>query len=121
MRLTKLQAKTKRKYYIVYKLTNSQDKKSYIGAHKIIFGRENDGYICSSKLVFALVKKNPELFSKTILARYSTAREADRAEKRFISQYDTYKHGYNRSRDGGHYTCYGNKKYGKIKMKRRKT
>lgn len=122
MRLTKLQAKRYKKYYIVYRIHNSQEKQSYIGCHKIRFGVEQDGYICSSTLVFALIKKNPKVFSKTILARYSTAKEADRAEKRFIKKYDTFRNGYNRTKDGGHYTANErNRKCGKIKEKRRKT
>ena len=120
MKLTKLQAKTKNKYYVVYKISNSQTKKHYIGCHKIKYGKEDDGYICSSKFVLALIYKDPKLFSKTILARYSTAKEADRAEKRFIKKYNSFEKGYNRSKDGGHYTAYGSYHNRRMRNYRRK-
>ena len=64
---------------------------------------ENDGYICSSKLVLALYFKNPKNFKKFILGRFSTAREADRYEKKCITKFDSFKNGYNRTKDGGTY------------------
>ena len=103
MRLTKNQTKNYKKYYIVYRILDLSNKKSYIGAHKIRFQNENDGYICSSKLVLALFYKNPKNFKKTILARFSTAREADRFEKKSIKKYDSFRNGYNRTTDGGPY------------------
>lgn len=103
MRLTKNQIKNYKKYYIVYRILDLSNKKSYIGAHKIRFQNEDDGYICSSKLVLALFYKNPKNFKKTILARFSTAREADRFEKKSIRKYDSFRNGYNRTKDGGPY------------------
>lgn len=103
MRLTKNQTKNYKKYYIVYRILDLSNKKSYIGAHKIRFQNEDDGYICSSKLVLALFYKNPKNFKKTILARFSTAREADRFEKKSIKKYDSFRNGYNRTKDGGPY------------------
>ena len=103
MRLTKNQTKNYKKYYVVYRILDLSNKKSYIGAHKIRFQNENDGYICSSKLVLALFYKNPKNFKKTILARFSTAREADRFEKKSIKKYDSFRNGYNRTKDGGPY------------------
>lgn len=103
MRLTKNQTKNYKKYYIVYRILDLSNKKSYIGAHKIRFQNEDDGYICSSKLVLALFYKNPKNFRKTILARFSTAREADRFEKKSIRKYDSFRNGYNRTKDGGPY------------------
>lgn len=103
MRLTKNQTKNYKKYYIVYRILDLSNKKSYIGAHKIRFQNEDDGYICSSKLVLALFYKNPKNFKKTILARFSTAREADRFEKKSIRKYDSFRNGYNRTKDGGPY------------------
>ena len=103
MRLMKNQTKNYKKYYIVYRILDLSNKKSYIGAHKIRFQNEDDGYICSSKLVLALFYKNPKNFRKTILARFSTAREADRFEKKSIRKYDSFRNGYNRTKDGGPY------------------
>ena len=103
MRLTKNQTKNYKKYYIVYRILDLSNKKSYIGAHKIRFQNEDDGYICSSKLVLALFYKNPKNFKKTILARFSTAREADRFEKKSIKKDDSFRNGYNRTKDGGPY------------------
>ena len=103
MRLTKNQTKNYKKYYVVYRILDLSNKKSYIGAHKIRFQNEDDGYICSSKLVLALFYKNPKNFKKTILARFSTAREADRFEKKSIKKYDSFRNGYNRTKDGGPY------------------
>lgn len=103
MRLTKNQTKNYKKYYVVYRILDLSNKKSYIGAHKIRFQNEDDGYICSSKLVLALFYKNPKNFKKTILARFSTAREADRFEKKSIKKYDSFRSGYNRTKDGGPY------------------
>lgn len=103
MRLTKNQIKNYKKYYVVYRILDLSNKKSYIGAHKIRFQNEDDGYICSSKLVLALFYKNPKNFRKTILARFSTAREADRFEKKSIRKYDSFRNGYNRTKDGGPY------------------
>ena len=103
MRLTKNQTKNYKKYYIVYRILDLSNKKSYIGAHKIRFQNEDDGYICSSKLVLALFYKNPKNFRKTILARFSTAREADRFEKKSIRKYDSFRNGYNRTKDDGPY------------------
>lgn len=103
MRLTKNQLKNYNKYYIVYRIVDLSNRKSYIGAHKIRNQNENDGYICSSKLVLALYYKNPKNFKKLILARFSTAREADRFEKKSIKKYDSFKNGYNRTKDGGPY------------------
>ena len=103
MRLTKNQTKNYKKYYIVYRILDLSNKKSYIGAHKIRFQNEDDGYICSSKLVLALFYKNPKNFKKTILARFSTAREADRFEKKSIKKYDSFRNGYNRTKDVGPY------------------
>lgn len=103
MRLTKNQTKNYKKYYVVYRILDLSNKKSYIGAHKIRFQNEDDGYICSSKLVLALFYKNPKNFKKTILARFSTAREADRFEKKSIKKYDSFRNGYNRTKDGGSY------------------
>ena len=103
MRLTKNQSKNYKKYYVVYRILDLSNKKSYIGAHKIRFQNEDDGYICSSKLVLALFYKNPKNFKKTILARFSTAREADRFEKKSIKKYDSFRNGYNRTKDGGPY------------------
>ena len=103
MRLTKNQTKNYKKYYIVYRILDLSNKKSYIGAHKIRFQNGDDGYICSSKLVLALFYKNPKNFKKTILARFSTAREADRFEKKSIKKYDSFRNGYNRTKDGGPY------------------
>lgn len=103
MRLTKNQTKKYKKYYVVYRILDLSNKKSYIGAHKIRFQNEDDGYICSSKLVLALFYKNPKNFKKTILARFSTAREADRFEKKSIKKYDSFRNGYNRTKDGGPY------------------
>lgn len=103
MRLTKNQTKNYKKYYIVYRILDLSNKKSYIGAHKIRFQNEDDGYICRSKLVLALFYKNPKNFKKTILARFSTAREADRFEKKSIKKYDSFRNGYNRTKDGGPY------------------
>lgn len=103
MRLTKNQLKNYNKYYIVYRIVDLSNRKSYIGAHKIRHQNENDGYICSSKLVLALYYKNPKNFKKLILARFSTAREADRFEKKSIKKYDSFKNGYNRTKDGGPY------------------
>ena len=103
MRLTKNQTKNYKKYYIVYRILDLSNKKSYIGAHKIRFQNEDDGYICSSKLVLALFYKNPKNFKKTILERFSTAREADRFEKKSIKKYDSFRNGYNRTKDGGPY------------------
>lgn len=103
MRLTKNQTKNYKKYYVVYRILDLSNKKSYIGAHKIRFQNEDDGYICSSKLVLALFYKNPKNFKKTILARFSTAREADRFEKKSIRKYDSFRNGYNRTKDGGPY------------------
>lgn len=103
MRLTKNQTKNYKKYYVVYRILDLSNKKSYIGAHKIRFRNEDDGYICSSKLVLALFYKNPKNFKKTILARFSTAREADRFEKKSIKKYDSFRNGYNRTKDGGPY------------------
>lgn len=103
MRLTKNQTKNYKKYYVVYRILDLLNKKSYIGAHKIRFQNEDDGYICSSKLVLALFYKNPKNFKKTILARFSTAREADRFEKKSIKKYDSFRNGYNRTKDGGPY------------------
>ena len=103
MRLTKNQTKNYKKYYVVYRILDLSNKKSYIGAHKVRFQNEDDGYICSSKLVLALFYKNPKNFKKTILARFSTAREADRFEKKSIKKYDSFRNGYNRTKDGGPY------------------
>lgn len=103
MRLTKNQTKNYKKYYVVYRILDLSNKKSYIGAHKIRFQKEDDGYICSSKLVLALFYKNPKNFKKTILARFSTARETDRFEKKSIKKYDSFRNGYNRTKDGGPY------------------
>lgn len=103
MRLTKNQTKNYKKYYVVYRILDLSNKKSYIGAHKIRFQNEDDGYICSSKLVLALFYKNPKNFKKIILARFSTAREADRFEKKSIKKYDSFRNGYNRTKDGGPY------------------
>ena len=103
MRLTKNQTKNYKKYYIVYRILDLSNKKSYIGAHKIRFQNEDDGYICSSKLVLALFYKNPKNFKKTILARFSTAREADRFEKKSIKKYDSFRNGYYRTKDCGPY------------------
>lgn len=103
MRLTKKQSQNYKKYYIVYRLLDVSNNKSYCGAHKIKFNIENDGYICSSKLVLALYYKNPKNFKRYILARFSTAREADRFEKKSIRKYDSFRNGYNRTIDGGPY------------------
>lgn len=103
MRLTKIQSKQYKKYYIVYRIYDIKNKKSYCGAHKIRYNNENDGYICSSKLVLALFYKNPQNFKRYILARFSTAREADRFEKKSIKKYDSFRNGYNRTADGGPY------------------
>lgn len=103
MKLRKNQTKNYKKYYIVYRILDLTNNKSYIGAHKIKFNNENDGYICSSKLVLALYFKNPKNFKKFILGRFSTAREADRYEKKCITKFDSFKNGYNRTRDGGTY------------------
>lgn len=122
MRLTKNQTKNYKKYYVVYRILDLSNKKSYIGAHKIRFQNEDDGYICSSKLVLALFYKNPKNFKKTILARFSTAREADRFEKKSIKKYDSFRNGYNRTKDGGPYRAGRNVrkingKYYKIRRK----
>lgn len=103
MRLTKSQCKQYKKYYIVYRILDSSNKKSYCGAHKIRNNNENDGYICSSKLVLALYYKNPKNFKRFILGRFSTAREADRFEKKSINRYNSFKNGYNRTKNGGTY------------------
>lgn len=122
MRLTKKQTKNYKKYYVVYRILDLSNKKSYIGAHKIRFQNEDDGYICSSKLVLALFYKNPKNFKKTILARFSTAREADRFEKKSIKKYDSFRNGYNRTKDGGPYRAGRNvrKINGKYYVVRRK-
>lgn len=103
MKIRKNQTSKFNKYYIVYRILDLSNKKSYIGAHKIRFQNENDGYICSSKLVLALVRKNPKNFKKIILARFTTAREADRFEKKSIKKFDSFRNGYNRTKDGGPY------------------
>lgn len=103
MKLKKNQLSQYKKYYIVYRIVDLSNNKSYIGAHKIKNNNEDDGYICSSKLVLSLVRKNPKNFKKLILARFSTAREADRFEKKSITKFDSFRNGYNRTKDGGPY------------------
>lgn len=117
MRLTRLQTKKYKKYYTVYKITNKTNGLSYIGAHKVKFGKENDGYICSSKSLLYLIAQNPYDFKRKIVARFSTAREADRFETKMIKKYNTFKHGYNRSKTGGAYTANG--RFYSIKRKKK--
>lgn len=104
MKLTKLQAKKKRKYYIIYKITNKLNGLCYIGLHKCHFGRENDGYNGSgTKIKKAISLYGTASFTKTILHRVSTIKEANYLEIKEIKRYDSTnpKKGYNIAKGGG--------------------
>lgn len=55
----------------VYCWTNHRTNKLYIGSHK---GSTDDGYVCSSKYMMEEYRKNPDVFTRTIIA---TGEEAD--------------------------------------------
>ena len=98
---------------------NLTNNKVYIGTHKVWNNNKKDNYICSSTLVKSLIKLNPNNWKKYIIARFSTAKEANQYERYFINKYDSYKNGYNRSKNGGNYTSKGIKiNYDKSKYRR---
>ena len=65
----------------VYMWVDQNDKK-YIGKHK---GSTSDGYICSSEKVLEEIDKNPNSFTRTILA-YGTDEEMLELETMLIMQ-----------------------------------
>ena len=66
-------------------------------------------------MVLSLIKNNPQDFKKVIIARFSTAVEANKYERLFIEKYDSFRNGYNKSKNGGSYCAKGfmTKRYGK--------
>lgn len=104
MKLTKAQAKNRKRYYTVYKITNTVNGLCYIGQHRIFRGNsEDDGYGGSgTKIKQARMKYGNDKFEKVILHRVSTIREANALERREIRKYDSTnpKKGYNIQKGG---------------------
>jgi group I intron endonuclease len=96
------------KTYIVYKATCSETKKSYIGYTNSNKGFERRKYEhynnafnnCRSKFYNAL-RKYPEKFEWEILEEsIKTKDEVKKREIYFISEFDSYKNGYNSTKGG---------------------
>jgi hypothetical protein len=70
-------------YYLVYKITNSENNKYYVGAHKTL--DKNDGYMGSGKyLKRAIEKYGEECFKKEILHECDTESEMWEKEKELV-------------------------------------
>lgn len=84
----------KKKYYIIYRITNLINKKIYIGKHST--NRLKDGYIGSGKLIQKAIKKyGRKCFKKDILFYCSSEEELNKKEaeiitEKFVSRNDTY-------------------------------
>lgn len=107
MKLTKYQARKKRRYYIIYKITNKINGLVYIGQHRVFRGfPEDDGYAGSgTKIKKAELEYGIKNFSKEILHRVSTIREANNLEIKEIKRYDSTnpEKGYNIQKGGNVY------------------
>ena len=74
-----------KKYYIIYKITNTINEKYYIGKHKT--SDINDGYLGSGVAIRNAVKKyGEEKFRKEILYELSSETEMDDKEAEIVNE-----------------------------------
>ena len=86
---------------VVYITTNKLNGKQYVGDHILI--NENDGYLGSGKLITdAINKYGKENFTRKILKKFKTKKDAFNAQEKYIDKYNTLvPNGYNISPTGG--------------------
>jgi|10_taG_2_1085330.scaffolds.fasta_scaffold120897_2 group I intron endonuclease len=110
---------------IVYKVTNLNNKKVYIGKTIQPLTRRKSDHIKSanngSETNFhrAIRKYGVDSFKWELIRKYSTLEEMNNAEIKYISEYDTFKNGYNMTEGGDGGTTYrkGDELYNRIKHK----
>jgi len=110
---------------IVYKVTNLNDNKMYIGKTKSNLKVRRAGHYQSVKsgsetnFHRAIRKYGRESFKWEVIGEYNTKEEMDNAEIKYISEYGTFKNGYNMTEggDGGITYKKGDVLYERIKHK----
>ena len=77
--------KNKKKYYTVYKTTNTIDGKEYIGFHST--NNLDDGYLGSGKwLKRAVAKYGKECFIKVLIAVFDNQEDAEKLERHLVNE-----------------------------------
>jgi len=112
---------------IVYKVSNVNNDKVYIGKTIHAMSRRRANHYqdarSGSETNFhrALRKYKPTDFTWEIIGKYNTKEEMDSSEIKYISEYNTFKNGYNMTEggDGGSHTLYkkGTEGWNRIKHK----
>lgn len=92
--MASLRNSKRKKFHIIYQITNCKNNKIYIGAHST--DNINDGYLGSGKLISRAIKRHgPDNFDKEILFIFENPEEMFSKEKEivneeFVSRSDVY-------------------------------
>ena len=98
----------------VYEWTNNKNGMKYIGSHK---GNQNDGYVSSSKYLLEDYKKDPQSFTRKILA-FGTTEEMRSLETEMLQEVDACNNPlyYNKHNQNGKFLCLSHTEETKKKM-----